>query len=369
MRILLSAVPAFGHVLPVLPLARAARAAGHEVALLTHPSMGVAAPSIPLLAAGPDAAESLAEVHRRTGGDPMSDVAAFAVEFFVENAMNLGADDALARAREFRPDLVVAEMSDYLGQFVAAALGVPWAAHGATLPLVEPLAAQFGQRAAVKFGERGVAPSPAIAYVDPWPDSLLRPTDHYHAPRLPIRPEPHAGEGPAWAGPSFGGPEGRPTVLLSLGTIVDNPQALTDAVVAAGKLDVNVLVAPHTEDDLDMGQVDRQRVHVAGFVPMRDLLLHSDLVVSAAGAGTVLSALSAGLPMVLFPLGLDKPVNAERAAAAGTALVIDDPAAISDAVLELLRDGSFRTSAEGLAREIAAMPSPHEVIDTLIARR
>jgi len=37
MRILFSSTPAFGHVLPMLPLARAARRAGHETALLTHP--------------------------------------------------------------------------------------------------------------------------------------------------------------------------------------------------------------------------------------------------------------------------------------------------------------------------------------------
>jgi UDP:flavonoid glycosyltransferase YjiC (YdhE family) len=44
------------------------------------------------------------------------------------------------------------------------------------------------------------------------------------------------------------------------------------------------------------------------------------VVVSAARAGTVLAALSVGMPMVPLPKGLDKPVNAERAAAAGGAL-------------------------------------------------
>lgn len=144
MKILFSAVRVFGHVLPLLPLAKAARDAGHHVALMTHPSMA------------------------------------------------------------------------YLGQFVAAALDVPLAAHGATLPLIEPLAMQFGQRALVKFGEHGLAPSAAFAYVDPWPDSLPRSTDRYPAPRMPIRPEPHAGEGPSWTRPLFRESEDRPTVLLSL---------------------------------------------------------------------------------------------------------------------------------------------------------
>ncbi|GAA2586383.1 glycosyltransferase [Winogradskya consettensis] len=363
MRILFTAVPAFGHVLPLLPLAKAARSAGHEVALQTHPSMGEAAPSIPLLPAGPSVAETLADVAQRTSSDPMQDMLRFAVEFFVETRLTSGAQAALATAREFRPDLAVAEMSDYLGQFVAAALGVPWVAHGATLPLIEPLAAQFDLRAIAKFGEHGVTPSAALAYVDPWPDSLIRAGDRYPAPRVPIRPEPHEGEGPAWTRAPFPGREDRPTVLLTLGTVVDDPEVLRRAVAATCALDVNVLVAPHTTEDL----ANPAQVQVAGFVAMRDLLRSSDLVVSAAGAGTVLSTLAAGLPMVLLPLGLDKPVNAERAAAAGAAYVVTDPAGISDAVAKVLNDGAFRAAAQRMADEIRAIDSPAAVLTKLIA--
>lgn len=41
MRILLSGIPAFGHPLPLGSLARAARAAGHEIRLLTELLRGV----------------------------------------------------------------------------------------------------------------------------------------------------------------------------------------------------------------------------------------------------------------------------------------------------------------------------------------
>ncbi|GLY03755.1 glycosyltransferase [Actinoplanes sp. NBRC 101535] len=366
MRILFTAVPAFGHVLPLLPLAKAARAAGHEVALMTHASMGSAAPSIPLLPGGPSTPEILADVTRRTGGDAMTDMAAFAVEYFVETRLRAGAAEALRAARDFGPDLVVAEMSDYLGQFVAAALGVRWAAHGATLPLIEPLAAQFGARAAERFADHGVTPTAAFAYVDPWPDSLIRDSDRYFAPRIPIRPEPHTGEGAAWVPPVFTGREDRPTALLTLGTVVEDPAVLTRAVAATTALDVNVLLAPHTAEDLDLNKIDPARVRVAGFVPMHDLLAVSDLVVSAAGAGTVLSTLAAGLPMVLLPLGLDKPVNAERAAATGAALVVDDPDEIGAAVAKVLADDTYRASARTVAAEIARTDSPAQVLERLI---
>jgi UDP:flavonoid glycosyltransferase YjiC (YdhE family) len=100
---------------------------------------------------------------------------------------------------------------------------------------------------------------------------------------------------------------------------------------------------------------------------MRDLLHVTDLVVSAAGAGTVLATLSAGLPMVLLPLGLDKPVNAERAASVGAAEVVDDPAEIAGAIQKVLEGDTYRAAAQTMATEISAMPSPRQVLETLIA--
>jgi hypothetical protein len=44
--------------------------------------------------------------------DPLKDMAVGAVEFFVESRLNLGAEDALAAAATFRPDLVVADVVD-----------------------------------------------------------------------------------------------------------------------------------------------------------------------------------------------------------------------------------------------------------------
>jgi UDP:flavonoid glycosyltransferase YjiC (YdhE family) len=130
LRILFSSTPAFGHLLPMLPLARAARRAGHEAAVLSHPSIASAADGMPLLPAGPSVAEALADVTSRAAVDALRDRAAGPVEFFVGSWLGLGAKAALAAATDFGPDLVVADMVDLLGPFAAARLGVPWAAHG-----------------------------------------------------------------------------------------------------------------------------------------------------------------------------------------------------------------------------------------------
>ncbi|BAL88378.1 putative glycosyltransferase [Actinoplanes missouriensis 431] len=365
MRILFTSVPAFGHLLPMLPLARAAVRAGHEVALLTHPSLRDAAPDLTLLPAGPSMPETLADVTGRTSLDALQDMARGAVEFFVESRLNLGATEALAAAATFAPDLVVADMVDFVGQLVAAARGVPFAVHGSTLPLAEPLHRAFEQEINTRFTGYGVTRTPPVAFVDPWPDSLLRPTDSFPVRRIAIRPEPHTAGGPAWTPPRFPGPGARPTVLVTLGTVVEDADALAAVVAALRRLDVNILVAPFHGDEASTGD----RVCTAGFVPMKQLLTTADVVVSAAGAGTVLSVLSAGLPMVLFPMGLDKPVNAERAAAAGAALVVTEPADIATAVEKVLADPSYRTASAAVAAEIAGRAAPGDVLEQLLALR
>lgn len=67
MRILFSSTPAFGHLLPMLPLAVAALRAGHDVAVLTNAQMTAAARPLRVLPAGPTLSEVMAEVVRSTG--------------------------------------------------------------------------------------------------------------------------------------------------------------------------------------------------------------------------------------------------------------------------------------------------------------
>ena len=63
MRLLFTASPAYGHVLPLLPMVRAAMAAGHDVRLATGPDMvgPMRARSVPAYGVGPTWGEIVAE--------------------------------------------------------------------------------------------------------------------------------------------------------------------------------------------------------------------------------------------------------------------------------------------------------------------
>jgi UDP:flavonoid glycosyltransferase YjiC (YdhE family) len=75
MRILFSTTPALGHVLPLLPLARALSRRGHTVGFVTAAAMRspIEDEGFEPLAAGPTLEVLFAEVARRTGTDPAAD--------------------------------------------------------------------------------------------------------------------------------------------------------------------------------------------------------------------------------------------------------------------------------------------------------
>ncbi|MGV9752100.1 glycosyltransferase [Nocardia farcinica] len=109
-----------------------------------------------------------------------------------------------------------------------------------------------------------------------------------------------------------------------------------------------------------------ESVHFVQFAPMEQLLSGIDLVVCAGGSGTVLAAMSRGMPLVIWPQGADQPINAARARAAGVALAVDTAAALAQAVDTALHDPALRAAAATAARQIAALPAPHDVLDEII---
>ncbi|MFE7722533.1 glycosyltransferase [Nocardia rhizosphaerihabitans] len=370
MRILFSSTPAHGHLLPMVPLERAARWAGHVTAFLTHGSVADVVAPAEVLSAGATLEESLAVVHRRTGADATTDMSpATVAEFFGGARIDLGADESLAAAAAFAPDLIVAEAADFLGPLVASKLGVPWISHAVGIAVDPAIAEAVVEVAAQRMKERNIELAPPIAAVDPWPESLQSETWEPSRDRIDIRPEaPESEHDAPWTAPSFPGRAELPRVLVTLGTIVDEPGTLTAIIDSLLEQEVNIVVAVHPASDPRDLTVDASRVHVTGFVPMRNLLDGVDVVVSSGGAGTVLSVLSAAVPMVILPLGLDKPLNAERAAAVGVAAVIHDPRQAGAAAVRILGTPSFAVAATEMAARIAAMKPADEVLALLLDR-
>ena len=114
-----------------------------------------------------------------------------------------------------------------------------------------------------------------------------------------------------------------------------------------------------------------ENVHVERYIPQSELLPRCDLVISHGGSGTLLGALSAGVPIVAVPQGADQFLNAEAIVRAGIGLRImpaeSSPATVRDRVGRVLEEGHFALAARAIAVEIAGLPTPAMVVPRLEA--
>lgn len=371
MRILFSSTPGFGHIAPLIPLVRAGRDAGHEVSLLTSAGMRESIdPDLPLVAAGPMPGVVLAELQRRgqfagPTGPKGSSAPKQSVGFFAV-AAQLAIDEALEKAEQWKPDLIVAERSDLIGPLVADELSVPWArlAIGPAMEadVVEGVAAEI----APLYEERGVAKTNPVAELDLCPPALQ--ARGWTAPEhhVTVRPEPHSQDAGAWSVPPFPGHEDKPLVLVTLGTVFNQTSTLTSVLDSLTALDVRLLVTAGPGVEMDAVSVDPARMRAVDFVPLAQLLEGVDAVVTVGGAGTILGTLSRGIPMVVFPQGADHFRNAARSDAAGAAITVEASGAIATALSRILDEDGFRIAAQSVAAEIDGMSPPAKALEEVL---
>jgi UDP:flavonoid glycosyltransferase YjiC (YdhE family) len=163
-------------------------------------------------------------------------------------------------------------------------------------------------------------------------------------------------------------------VYLSLGTapLFNQPEKFAPLLAGLAELDLDVVVTVSNLNDPAALGNSRANVHIEQWLPLAPLLPRCAAVLCHAGTGTTLAALAAGLPLVLAPQGADQFDNARACERAGAARVlmpdhVTGPA-IRDAVGAILdNESAERTGALRLAGEIAAMPPPAQVADTLAA--
>jgi UDP:flavonoid glycosyltransferase YjiC (YdhE family) len=378
MRILFSGHPLAGHLLPMMPLADAARAAGHETAMLTSGDLAALVAPVRVLHAGPSIEEMADETLRRTGSSqPAPETmelfagvrvelsfleAQRAVELCAGLRVELSFDEALRQVSAFGPDLMVCEEYDFVGPMVAAALGVPWAAHAIMGPLPEPFWREMRERVAREYRSRSLTATERIALVDPYPDALRSPAEQPPADRISIRPAVNE-HGPArQAEPDL--QPGHPCALVTLGTTVNDSVALSALASSLAAAGFTVIVTAQREDL--SADIDQDRVRPVGFVPLAKLLPRVDLVVTAGGTGTVLATLSRGLPMVIRPFFADQPWNAARLAHRGAAIVIDDVAESGAAARRITDNPAYKEAAKSVAAELASLNSPETVLRRLV---
>lgn len=382
MRILFSSLTGYGHFLQLIPLARAARAGGHEVVFATGSQRHslLAGAGLEVAAAGRSTDEVVGQAAREVRAEnpdfdelPTSRTIELISARFTWLMPQSFVDDLVPIIERFRADLVVHGAYCPGAGLAARVAGVPALCHGTGRARTEDgklmgpagdILRQYAKTLDVDLPDT----HPMFlghTYLDICPPSLQDPQFLATADRHELRLVPFSPPAPmpAWVGERA---SDRPLVFLSMGTESDSVEMLRHAIDGLSTLDVDVLVATGRLDVDAIGAVPAN-VHVESWVPQADLLPHVDLVVHHGGSGTTFGSMSAGRPQLFLQNrpGPDQLLNADMVcgAGAGERLLFEEISAEAVAARAklLLGEADRRAAARDIADEIAGMASPEDV--------
>jgi UDP:flavonoid glycosyltransferase YjiC (YdhE family) len=388
-RFLFTTLTGLGHFHPLEPVARALRAAGHDVRFATAPSFHrhVAASGFSSFAAGFDRERDgsdgryvslQAELEALPPDGPartLFRIRRLFAGLYAERMI----PDLLAIAEEWIPDVLVREVAEFGACVAAEVLGIPHASVRSNTMLSADSARD---RVA---GEMATLRSLHGLPLDPHNEMLFRflhlafeppgfgdrdrpPTPTAHL----LRPVPFSSSGdeplPDWVENL----SDRPVVCATLGTVFNTrTPGLFEAIIDGLRSDpIELIVTVGRDRDPAEFGGQPSNVHIVRYISQDLLLPHCDLVLTHAGFSTVAAALSLGLPIVAIPIDADQPANAERCVALGVAETIEagrrTSESIRESTLRVLRDPSYRENAERVRDRIAALPGPDHAAALLV---
>jgi hypothetical protein len=381
-KFLFCARPSFGHVYPMMPLAFAARDAGHDVSFATTSrfveqlhrlGFVVHDVGVTIESARDELMAALAVPTMPRNVDGRPDLSQGA-RLFIDGVARPTAADLSSLLPAIDPDLLVYEQYDVGAAVAGHASGIPVICHSLSPQLAEGLLSGSGaaDRLTRLWSDHGIT-EPTLdvlmgdAYLDIFPAVMQPPSVIAEPARIRLQPIPFVG--PDTTLPHWVGRTGRRLIYLTLGTVVATDEVLVPAIHGLSRLDADVLVALGSASGNELGALPAN-VHIEAFVDQPAVLRHADLAVHHGGSGTILAALAAGTPQLLLPKGADQFINADLMTATGMALAIE-PSATTDSSIAraaAAEIGGLRPAASAARDELLTMPNPSEVAAELATR-
>jgi UDP:flavonoid glycosyltransferase YjiC (YdhE family) len=160
---------------------------------------------------------------------------------------------------------------------------------------------------------------------------------------------------------------GRPTVLVTLGTIYNTDAALFERFLEALAVeDLDVICTLGEGSDPSLFANSPSNVHFERYRPHSDILQDCQALLCHAGFNTVMGSIVAGVPLVCVPLGSDQEYNARKCAESGIGVHLAEqeatPERIRSAVRMVLDEPSFAANVQALQRQMAKVPGLSEAI-------
>lgn len=371
MRILFIASGSAATVFIFSPLATAARNAGHEVLMTSTEDMTkvIASIGIPAVSVTPLPLEHFI-YHDRAGAkldfptDPDEEIL-FTGRMFGRIAAAC-LDSLLELVDRWRPDLIVGGAMSYAAPILASHLGLPFVRHpwGASELTGMDVGANAELQPELQRMGLDRLPEPDLR-IDICPPSL-RSDDSPTG--LPMRWRPANSQRPLQPWMYTRGTRRR--VCVTAGSRANHEYIgfLCELAANVAALDVEILIAAPDQVaaavTVELGGNVR-----AGWIPLDVVAPTCDLLVHHAGGVTSLTALDAGVPQLLIPEAANLVAPARRIADFGAGIMLrsgaDTPEQVGSACQELLSDSGFKQRSQLIAREMAAMTPPADIVTTL----
>ena len=370
LRILMSTTGEAGHVLPLVPFARAWRRAGHDVLVAAPRSRTgvVERAGLPFRTfeePSEDATMPLWEATMEATPDEANQLVMGRI--FADLKKRAALPGILATIADWEPDVIVRESYEYASVLAAEHYGLPHVRIGPGLASTEVMLNDLATAGSPDLPADAIRHSPYLTLNPPAldaPGAAAPPRIHRFRDVAPA-PRPL----PDW----WPGHDG-PLVYLSFGSVAATvpfifPQIYAAALAALSDLPVRVLVT--IGNDRDPRELGPQpaNVRIERWVAQADVAARAAAMVIHGGYGTTHGALMAGVPLVVAPLFADQPHNARRVAELGAGIALRDPSSVTrlpehgtrvlaglgEAVEHVLGDPRYRARARRVAASAAAL--------------
>lgn len=378
MKVLFVSSPGLGHLFPLIPLAWAFRASGHDVvvAIAEHAERAAqsglevvdVAPHFSSVAAFEQVARDDPDFVTTVATRPAVDLAEWGVQIAAVNRPLI--DGLIGLTDDFRPDLVIYEQGATAGLFAAARAGVPAVQrnHGAfaTGGMHDAIAAFLGD-----FFDRYDLPRPLPrpdVIIESFPPSMIldRAPEGWFMRWIPYGGgQVHGARWPATAD------RDRPQVVVSMGTIelqAFGLGAVESIVAAAAQVEADFVLAL---GDLDVGPLRPlpANVRAVGWTALHRLLRQGDAVVHHGSGGMIMTAIEAGTPQLLAPDARDMFQHSGRAAVhkLGIGLVSTADEVSPELLTELIGNDELARQLAVVRDEMHSLPAPAETARRIIA--
>ncbi|MGW2492642.1 activator-dependent family glycosyltransferase [Streptomyces sp. NPDC001606] len=415
MRVLITTMPAPTHLTPNVPLAWALHNAGHEVRVASHPNMvehihsaGLTAVPVGRNVSIPDAVHATAEDERleritealgltEAEADKRGHIRNFVLAAFTlyysQEAVGAGgqalADDLIAHARSWQPDLVLWDPLVLASPIAAREVG---AAHARVLwgldrmgwlrkrfleqladpasGLDEDLIRQVMQPTLDRLGHEFDEELLTGQWtVDLMPPRLAEPLG---LRTIHLRRVPYAG--PATVPDWLSTPPERPRICLTLGASgrtffqENHGVSIASLLEMLGELDVEV-VATFNSVQLEKAGSVPANVRTVDYIPLGQLLPTCAAIIHHGGGGTYAAAAAHKVPQIVIPKHFgDFLDNARYVAERGAGLCVDRATTMDDLrkqILQVITEPSYQDGAADLYEEALGTPGPNEIVPVL----